>query len=165
MRSLRTKITLVTVCVVIVAIVVVTALSVVFIKKTEQNKSDQVLLLLCETGKLNLDYYFNSVQKSVEKVASFVEADLEGLSDEQLERHMARVAEYFDVMAYRTNGVLTYYYRVDPEVSEKVKGFWYTNLDGDGFTEHEVTDITLYDTADTSALVWFTVPKYEGKSI
>ena len=37
--------------------------------------------------------------------------------------------------------------------------------DGDEFVEHEVTDITLYDTADTSKLVWFTVPKYEGRAI
>ena len=28
-----------------------------------------------------------------------------------------------------------------------------------------MTDITLYDVNDTSKLVWFTVPKFEGKSI
>jgi diguanylate cyclase (GGDEF)-like protein len=151
--------------VVVVAVIIVALLSVAFIQRTEQRKTDQVLLLLCETGKKNLDYYFNSVQKSVEKVASFVEADLDGLSDAQLGEHMARVEKYFEEMAYRTNGVLTYYYRVDPETSKNVKGFWYTNLDGEGFTEHEPTDITLYDTSDTSALVWFTVPKFEGKSI
>lgn len=59
----------------------------------------------------------------------------------------------------------TYYYRIDPTVSDSVKGFWYTNLDGEGFVEHEVTDITLYDTNDTSQLVWFTVPKNEGEPV
>ena len=162
MRSLRTKITIMTVCVLVLAMVAITVLSTVFIRKNEHHKSDQLLLLLCETGERNLDYYFNSVQKSVAKVASYVEADLDGLEDEQLERHMERVEAYFDIMASRTNGVLTYYYRIDPTVSDKVKGFWYTNLDGEGFVAHEVTDITLYDTTDTSSLVWFTVPKYEG---
>ena len=165
MRSLRTKITLMTVCVIIIAVTVVTLLSVVFIRRNEQRESDQLLLLLCETGEKNLDYYFNSVQKSVRKVASFAEADLEGLETEQLERHMERVGKYFDEMASKTNGVLTYYYRVDPEVSGTVKGFWYTDLTGEGFVEHEVTDITLYDTADTSRLVWFTVPKYNGTPV
>ena len=165
MRSLRTKITLMTVCVIIIAVTVVTLLSVVFIRRNEQRESDQLLLLLCETGEKNLDYYFNSVQKSVRKVASFAEADLEGLETEQLERHMERVGKYFDEMASKTNGVLTYYYRVDPEVSRAVKGFWYTDLTGEGFVEHEVTDITLYDTADTSKLVWFTVPKYNGTPV
>ncbi len=165
MRSLRTKITAMMVIVLLVALTMITILTTVFIRKTEHNKSDQLLLLLCETGERNLDYYFNSVQKSVENVANYVETDLDGLDDAHLQQHMDRVRDYFDLMAYRTNGVLTYYYRIDPEVSENVKGFWYTNLDGEGFTEHEVTDITLYDTEDTSNLVWFTVPKYEGKPI
>ena len=155
---------LLAVCVVVVAVAVASLLSVVFIRNNESRESEQLLLLLCETGEHNLDYYFDSMQKSVDKVSSFAESDLEGLSTEQLERHMARVEEYFDEVACKTNGVLTYYYRIDPEISDTVKGFWYTNLDGTGFVEHEVTDITLYDTKDTTKLVWFTVPKYTGET-
>ena len=165
MRSLRTKFTLMMVIVLIVTVIATSVLSVVFIRNGEQEKTDQILLLLCETGATNLDYYFNSVQKSVEKVATFAEADVTGLDDEDFEAHIDRVGEYFDDVANKTNGVLTYYYRIDPEVSGTVKGFWYTNLDHEGFVEHEVTDITQYDTSDTSKLVWFTVPKHEGKSI
>ena len=165
MRSIRTRFTLLTVCVAIIAVSVVSATSVFFIKNNEHSKSDQLLLLLCETGEKNLDYYFNSVQKSVERVAAYTEADINGLDDKSLNAHMKHVEKYFDEMAHKTNGVLTYYYRIDPTVSKSVKGFWYTNLDGEGFVTHKVTDITLYDTKDTSQLVWFTVPKYEGKSI
>ena len=165
MHSLRTRITLLTVCVIVIAVSAVTLLSVLFIRNNERRESQQLLLLLCETGERNLDYYFNSVQKSVGKVAAFVEDDLDGLETKQLERHIDRVRSYFEEMAYKTNGVLTYYYRIDPELSGSVKGFWYTDLDGEGFTEHEVTDITLYDTQDTSKLVWFTVPKHTGEAI
>lgn len=165
MHSLRTRITLMTVCVVVIAASIITLLSVLFIKKTEHNKSDQTLLLLCEIGESNIDYYFKSVEKSVKRLSSFVEDDLEGLEEEQLKRHVGRVEKIFEEMAYKTNGVLTYYYRIDPDVSASVKGFWYTNLDGEGFQPHEVTDITLYDTDDTSSLVWFTVPKFFGRSI
>lgn len=165
MRSLKTRFTLLTIGVLALALTAISVLSVVFIRNTEHHKSDQLLLLLCETVERNLDYYFNSVQKSVGRVASFVQADLDGLEDERLQAHMDRVSRYFDEMASKTNGVLTYYYRVDPEVSQTVKGFWFTDLDGGGFVEHEVTDITLYDTADTSKLVWFTVPKHEGEAI
>ena len=165
MRSFRTKFTLLTVCVVIFSVSIVSATSVLFIKNNEHRKSDQLMLLLCETGEKNLDYYFNSVQKSVERVASFVEADLDGVDDKSLGEHVNRVGKYFDEMAHKTNGVLTYYYRIDPEVSKNVKGFWYTDLNGEGFMEHKVTDITKYDTKDTSKLVWFTVPKNKGEAI
>lgn len=165
MRSLRTKMTLLTIFAIIIAVVSVTVLSVLFIRNTEHKKSDQLLLLLCETGEKNLDYYFNSVQKSVRKLATYVEADLDGMQSDQLERHVEHVKDFFEETASKTNGVLTYYYRIDPSVSDTVSGFWYTDLDGEGFVEHEVTDITLYDTEDTSGLVWFTVPKHMGEAI
>ena len=154
-----------TVWITVISVAVVTLLSVLFIRNAEHNKSEQLLLLLCETGEHNLDYYFNSVEKSVKKISSFTEKDLDGLEDEKLQKHTDRIRAYFEEIANKTNGVLTYYYRIDPEVSTKVRGFWYTNLDGKDFAEHEVTDITRYDTSDTTKLVWFTVPKYTGKGI
>ena len=165
MRSLRSKITLLTVGITVIAVLVITVLSVFVIRNPENEKSDQLLLLLCETGERNLDYYFNSVEKSVKKIASYTEKDLDGLDDEKLQKHTDRIRSYFDQIANKTNGVYTYYYRIDPEVSETVKGFWYTNLDGNDFIEHEVTDISEYDTEDTSELVWFTVPKNTGNAI
>lgn len=164
MRSLRSKITLLTACITVAAVLVVTLLSVYVIRDPENERSDQLLLLLCETGERNLDYYFNSVEKSVKKIASYTEKDLDGLDDEKLEKHTDRIRAYFDEVANKTNGVYTYYYRIDPEVSGRVKGFWYTNPDGTDFTEHEVTDISQYDTEDTSELVWFTVPKTTGSA-
>ncbi|WP_022764030.1 GGDEF domain-containing protein [Butyrivibrio sp. XPD2006] len=165
MRSLRTRITVTMLCVIFVALLFTTLLSAIFIRRTESRKTDQLLLMLCKNGEQSLDYYFDSVQNSVERVAAFVEEDLEGTSDEQLRNHMERARNYFGMMASETKGVLTYYYRIDPTISTKEKGFWYINLTGDGFEEHEVTDITQYDVNDTSKLVWFTVPKHEGKSI
>ena len=165
MHSLRTKMMMLTVCVILIAVTAVALLSVLYIQNNEHRQSDQMLLLMCETGERNLDYYFSSVQRSVAKVSSFAEKNLEGLEADKLERHLDRVGVYFEEIAYKTNGVLTYYYRIDPAVSDTVKGFWYTNLDGTDFVPHEVTDITLYDTQDTTRLVWFTVPKYTGKPV
>ena len=165
MHSLRTKIAVMTVGMIVIAVLVITVTSVLFIRNTERRKSDQLLLLLCETGERNLDYYFQSVEKSVRKMASYTEKDLDGLEDEQLSAHTERVERYFEEIANKTNGVLTYYYRIDPSVSSTVKGFWYTNLDGNDFKKHEVTDITLYDTEDTTQLVWYTVPKNTGRPI
>lgn len=165
MHSLRTRFTVLTTCVVMLAVSSISFISIFFIRSNEHNNADQLLMLLCETGERNLDNYFDGVQKSVAKMSNYAESDLDGLDDASLSRHMDSVSEYFDVIASKTNGVLTYYYRIDPAVSSNVKGFWYTNLDGEGFVEHKVTDITLYDTEDTSKLVWFTVPKHEGKAI
>ena len=165
MRSLKTRLSITMLCVIFAVILIFTLLSVVFIRKTASQKAEQLLLMLCENGQYSLNYYFDSVQGSVNNITAYVEGDLKGLDDSQLEEHMENARRYFDSVISQTNGVLTYYYRIDPSVSTKVKGFWYTNLDGNGFKEHTVTDITQYDVNDTSKLVWFTVPKFEGKSI
>lgn len=165
MYSIRTKTTLLTVGFIVAAIVITSVIGIVSVKNLGDNSSKQILLMLCKTGERNLDYYFDSIEQSVEMIGSFVKTDLEGIEDEQLNNHIERCREIFERTAYRTNGVLTYYYRIDPTVSDSVKGFWYINLDGKGFVEHEVTDISNYDTTDTSQLVWYTIPKATGKGI
>lgn len=154
-----------TVCAIVLAMTAATLIGVAAIRKIGSTSSDQILRLLCETGQKNLDSYFDSVEQSVETVSAFAEADLEGLTMEQFPAHVDRIRDVFEKMARQTHGVLTYYYRIDPAFSATEKGFWYVDLDGEGFVEHEATDITLYDTADTSRLVWFTVPKFTGRAI
>ena len=164
-HSLRVKITAATVFALILAMLVAMALGVAAIRNIGNNSAEQTLLLLCEAGQKNLDAYFKSVEQSVEMVSAYVESDLSGLEDAQLQAHLNRVSDIFRKMTYRTSGILTYYYRIDPAVSATQKGFWFVNSDSEGFREHEPTDITLYDTDDTSALVWFTVPKATGEGV
>ena len=156
---------MVTVCAIFATIVVTAILGSLAIRGIGSSSSEQLLRLMCQTGQKNLNSYFTSVEQSVEMVSSFVGEDLKSLEPEQLEAHVNRTRSIFAKTANKTNGILTYYYRIDPTVSDTVKGFWFTNLDGEGFEEHVVTDITLYDTDDTSALVWFTVPKATGKAV
>ena len=165
MHSIKTKITAMTVCAVVLTMVIATALGVKAIRDIGNYNAEQTLLLLCEKGHKDLDYYFQNVESSVKTVAAFVQSDLDGVDDEDLQAHIDRVSDVFQKLAYNTNGVLTYYYRIDPEVSRNVKGFWYVNSDGNGFKAHAVTDITEYDTDDTSSLVWFTVPKATGEGV
>ena len=161
MKSIRTKITLLTVCAIIVAMIAATLLGVFALRSVGHSNSEKMLTLLCQTGEKNLDSYFESVEKSVEIISTLIEEDLGKIELDQLGEHIERAALMFEKTAA---GVLTYYYRIDPSVSDE-KGFWYVNLDGEGFKAHEVTDISRYDTEDTSKLVWFTVPKFTGNAI
>lgn len=165
MHSIKTKLSAVTIGAVIIVMLVATVFGVIAIRNTGMSSAEQTLHMLCEAGEKNLNSAFEDVEQDVQTISAYVESDLDGVSDEKLSAHLDRVSDFFAKVISRTNGIMTYYYRIDPTLSEDVKGFWYVNLDGDGFKEHEVTDITQYDTEDTSQLVWFTVPKVKGESV
>ena len=164
-HSIRTKITAMALAVILFSMAIGTVFGVIAIRDIGRQNADQMLLQLAETGQKNLNHYFEGVERAVEKVAAYVQADLNRQDERDLHEHLNDVRSVFQKLAYRTYGVLTYYYRIDPSVSKTAKGFWYTNLDGEEFREHEVTDISLYDVNDTSKLVWFTVPRASGKPV
>lgn len=165
MKSIRTKTTFLMVSILVIAMTVATTLGEIAIQNIGNSDSEQMLQLQCEAGEKKLDSYFISVEQSVEIVSAYVESDLETMPDRSLEEHLEHVKGIFTRLTEKTSGVLTYYYRIDPAVSDTAKGFWFVDLEKDGFQEHEVTDISLYDTDNTSQLVWFTVPKVTGSSI
>jgi len=159
MRSIRAKITLIIVVAVILSTGVAMALGISDVVELGKESSEQALQLLCENGEKNLDSYFSSVGQSVEMVASYVEADLESGGETDLKQHMERANLFFGKIARQTSGVCTYYYRLDPSFTDEVPGFWFVDANGNGFIEHEVTDITKYDLDDTTQLVWYTIPR------
>ena len=164
-HSIRTKFTLLTLSAVLVTLSIATAIAVISIRKLGRNDADQMIHLTCTTGALNLEIYFDSVENSVETVSKLVQESFEDMPYENLKSQVERARNLFEKVARNTNGVLTYYFRIDPEFSPEVPGFWYVREDGGIFQEHEVTDIRKYDLQDTSALVWFTVPRATGKSV
>ncbi len=165
MNSIRTKITILTVCTIIAAISIATVIGLISIQKLGRNDADRMLHLTVSSGAMSLESYFESVEHSVETVSTFVQGGFDDMLFTDLEDQVERIRNLFEIIANNTNGVLTYYFRIDPEVSDTVKGFWYVKEPGTGFQEHEVTDISRYDTNDTSQLVWFTVPKATGKGV
>ena len=164
MDGVKSKIIAISISVMVLAMIAAAALGLTAMKAAEKREANQMLFLMCETGQKNLDHDFQSVEQSVAMVSAYVESDLDGLSEEQIQAHLARVKGIFTRIIGKTDGVLTYYYRIDPAISQTARGFWYVSND-EGFFEHEVTDITQYNTLDTSALVWFTVPKTTGKPV
>ena len=89
-----------TVCVVVIAMVIATVLGVNAIRNIGNHNAEQTLLLLCQTGQKDLDYYFQNVESSVKTVAAFVQSDLDGVEDENLQAHIDRVSDVFQKLAF-----------------------------------------------------------------
>ena len=167
MHSIRAKVTLLNIISIVFAIFTCSLISSIYIANFGHRSVEQSLTLLCETGKNNINYYLKSVEQSVNTVSSLIDKELDDIDDSDYNagfaKHMLEARTFFAEASANTNGVLTYYYRIDPKISDVTneKGFWFTNLDGKGFVEHEVTDIS--DNQNTC--IWFYEPKNTGKPV
>ena len=167
MYSIRTRTVLLNIIAVTLSLTVATIIGAFSAASLGHSKTQQALNLLCESGKSSLNSYFKSVEQSIKTVSAYIDDDLGSISDADfntaLSDHVENARNVFEHAANNTAGALTYYYRIDPVISDVTneKGFWYTNLDGKGFVEHEVTDIS----DDQFECKWFYEPKASGKPL
>ena len=151
MHSLRTKITLLNVVAVAVALLTATAIGVISIANFGHDSSEEEMRLLCQEGKNSLNDYFDSVEQSAETISGLIQVDLKDADLSNLSAHSQKAELFFKEAIEHTEGVATYYYRFDPEVTNEL-GFWYVD-EGDGLKSHAVTNITENDCP------WFYGPK------
>lgn len=128
MHSIRTKTTLLNAIAIVIAVIVATFISAFTIANMGHNDSEKNLNLLCETGKNNLNYYFKSVSQSIDTVSSIIQDDLEKTQEADFGDHMRRSLVWFTEATKHTYGALTFYYRIDPHISNN-----YTDPDAPGF--------------------------------
>ena len=123
------------------------------------------MILLCENGKDDLNSYFKSVEQSVEILSDIISSDLNNISDSdftlEMPDHIEKAKSVFASAAARTNGIFTYYYRLDPKLTNE-KGFWFaTNNNGATFDSLTVSDLT----DEEQKYDWFKVPTTTGQAI
>lgn len=148
MRSIRTKTILLSLIGITISTAVATTIGAINIANQGHASAEQALNLLCESGKNKLNYYFKSVEQSVNTVAGVIDSELDSISDDDYKNnfseHVEKSKKMFSEAVQNTNGVYTYYYRFDPSVTSitKQEGYWFTKPDGQTFKEHEVTDLS-----------------------
>lgn len=94
-HSIRTKITLLTACAVIVALGIATAIGIVAIRNQGSRDADETITLMCRTGQLNLNSYFEDVKQSVNTVSTLVQESLEDASYDQLNDQVERAQSFW----------------------------------------------------------------------
>lgn len=165
MHSIQAKSTLLTALGIIITILVATVISAISISTLGNENSKQILSLLCETGQKNLDYYFDSVQDSVDLISRNVTRNIQENGKDHLNDNIDYCEKMFASLITKTNGALDYYYRIDPEFDNTELGFWYIDYDDDdqGFVEHAPSPINS-DNINDPGMVWFAYPKTHGTS-
>ncbi len=191
MQTIRFKITILTMMAIIVCVLGVGGSSAVSVRREGERSSAEMMRLLCDNSAMTIDSYLNSVEQSVDMVTRFaldeisavelVKGGVVGLQgtgeypagrsrsetqqtglDAYLSGYFDRVETLFRSVANRTNGVVSFYLRINPEISEESSGFLYSNIGRSTFRKLIVSDLTAYRTDDVEHVGWYYIPLERG---
>lgn len=165
MKSIRSRITALVILAVVISVLAIGIISVKLIRDSGQEASRNLLKVTCEQKQLQLDAYFDSIEQSVDTVLHFAEDQYNDESDEAFSQYISSVDTLFHSVANNTNGVYTYYFRIDPDLGTTNQGFWYTKYDSYDFELREFTDIKAYDEYDREHVGWYYSPKQKGYAL
>ena len=191
MHSIRTKLTLITLMAIIVSVLCVGIVSIYSIKKEEDRNASREMKLICDNQRKSLNDYLDSIGQSVNMLSRYATQDLDvvelvngGVSvsapetsslslreqvarrnslNRYLHEHCAKLKTLFDSVANHTNGVVNYYYRLNPELHTNEKGFVYTRNGTSGFIRGNAVDILGYAPDDIGHVGWYYLPVSRGR--
>ena len=169
MHSIRTTITAIAIVLILTSILSVFAASyVIIVNETDQNSVRMMNLIDQDTQK-TLEKYVDGIAQSVEVAANIAIEDLDSVflvecgvirtgeeeekqTPEQtaalnsyLSDYCDEIRKFFSGVADYTQGVNSYYYCIDPEVSRDEHGFYYRKVGKTGFIEQEPLDASGLD--------------------
>ncbi len=187
LHSIRVKITAITILAILTAIVSIFAASYSTIRRENDRKSGEAMRLISENTQKALEKYIESIEQSVEMVANIAGDTLDSVTlvengaagayareteqtqeqaallDAYLSGYCARIQEAFESVASHTQGVVCYYYCINPEISQNEHGFFYSNVGKTGFYEQEPLDARQLDPNDIEHTTWYFTPIQRGR--
>ncbi len=192
MHSIRTKLTALTIAALLVSLLSIGSMGIFAVRSQGERYTAQTMNLICDNCRASLDEYLNSVEQSVDMVTRYIGETLDSMDlvdggvigasgsgdslpgrdwaserqrqlDARLNTHVENVRTVFRSVANHTHGVITYYYRINPEVSRDVEGFLYSQIGQAQFSEVPMTDLLLYSPDDVEHVGWYYIPIQRGR--
>ena len=186
-HSIRFRITAISVAAILIAIFSIFASSYSSIQEETNRRSVEEMRLIGKDTKNTLDEYFEGIEQSVGMAANMaidaldsvtlVEcaaagsgADPDARTPEQMARldayiaeHSAQILKTFESVASHTNGVIAYYYCINPNISRTEHGFYYSRIGKAGFMVQPALDAQTLDPEDMRHNTWYYAPIQRGR--
>lgn len=186
-NSLRFKITAISVAAVFIAIFSIFIASFPMIQAETDRRSVEVMRLIGESTRSTLDEYFESIEQSVSLGANMAVDSLDSVVlvecgaagshaapgertpaqqarlDAYISAHCEHVLKTIESAATHTNGIITYYYCINPEISAREHGFYYSRVGKAGFVAQTPLDARSLEPDDIEHTTWYYTPIQRGR--
>lgn len=186
-HSIRAKIIGITITAILTTVVAIYFACFSTVQVENDRRAVELMNLITADTANTAEKYLESIQQSVEAAASMAGDSLSSVTlinnaaagdylkpkertDEQnaaldayLEKYCSRLQESFGSFADRTYGAVSYFYCINPEISDSVHGFYYAKSGKAGYTERAPIDASLLDAGDIEHSTWYFTPIERGR--
>lgn len=128
----------------------------------------RIMQLMCSEKRQVIDEKLMNVEQSVHTIYHFVMEQIEDTENmwqdgEKLDKHIDSVNALMKTTAKYTDGAVSVYYRLSPDMLDGKQGVWLMKDENGEFVECEITDISRYDRDDIEHVGWYYEPVESGK--
>lgn len=189
MHTIRTRIISLTMTAILVSVLVLGLITFLSIHKASEKSSTEMMRLICDERAQMIDDYVGSIELAQNivsrfavselSIAPFSEAGLVGadgwskgllcdnpetqrMLDSYLDGYIARVEDVFRSAVNNNSGIISYYFRINPELSEREEGFLYTRISSVSFQGVKLTNLRTYSPDDMEHVGWYYEPLRRG---
>lgn len=184
MRTLRAKITALTLAAILVSVFAVGLISIFSIQRTAEEISTQYMNELCLEKANEMNYFLSEIEQDVNIAVHYLTDaidvvplaeggvigavgtgdSLEGHDydsqqqkklDAYLHDHVTQARFLFHSIAYNSMNALTYYYYINPEITKTEPGFLFVRPGLADYQEYPTIDILAFSSDDIANVGWY----------
>ncbi len=133
-----------------------------------ENDTSQIMQLICSEKRQAIDEKLMNIEQSVYTIYHFAMEQIGNTEniwrdEERYNEHISRMKALMKTTAQYTDGAVSVYYRLAPNIKGPKQGAWLMKNENAEFVECEVTDISQYDSGDVEHVGWYYQPIANGK--
>ncbi|WP_035764635.1 sensor domain-containing diguanylate cyclase [Butyrivibrio sp. NC2002] len=161
MKSIQSKIMLLTSVAIIMVAVLVGGTGIVTLRQVARYDSAHILNLTADKGASQIDRRLINMEQAVNIVADYASERLFSVDklveDENYRNsYSAQLANLFGNVAKNVPGTIAYYVRYNPDIMPPTDGIYYRSQDADGeFYKEKTTDLSKYTREDVDYVNWW----------
>lgn len=127
-----------------------------------------IMQLVCSEKRQTMDEKLMNIEQSVYTLYHYVMEQIDNTEnlwqdDRLYEEHISAMETLMGTTAKYTDGAVTVYYRLAPEIKGPKQGIWMMEGEDGEFFACEPTDISQFDSDDIEHVGWYYLPIANGK--
>lgn len=184
MHSLRVRMTILMILAILICVGTIGLISISSIRRAADESSIQLMNLLCDSKYREMNDYMDGIRQAVDIMAHYLADDINSvilvesgvigaagtgnslgerdyssdqqkLLDDYLHRHIESARLVFRSVSFNTNNAITYFYRINPELSRVEPGFLFSKDGHSDFVEVTPTDILAFSPDEETRVGWY----------